>query len=737
DIQVGSTRLAPESHGEACGMSDARLALDGLDAFDSDASEDDEEEDDIDMEQFSDEYNGEEFTGFGDLDVNQKGSDSGTSDVNTIYSEVVHERQTDQEYQTDAANTDNQFSTDGSDSDPETLIRNSLVLENSTRASHILHKPVSDLATITTSSARRYVPPHLRKQESDPASERLVKIRKQVQGLLNRLSESNVESILSQAEDIYRNFPRAEVTSVFTTLLLQTLTNRANLLASFVSHNAAFVAALYRIIGTEAAAHFVQETIEQFDKGYEAALQREKMANPTVSETDAQDGDDVDADIVGKQCVNLIALVCELYNFQVISHVLVYDLLTVFAQEINEVNVELLLKMIKTCGYQLRHDDPVRLKETILAVNLAVTHVPRGHLNARTKFMLEVLNNLRTNRLREGSSGGDSVLRLKKFLGNLTAKRTTRSSEALGVSLEDIRCIETKGKWWLVGSTWSGHDEGILGTQSGESPVVQTASQDLLAMARRLNMNTDIRKSIFIVLMTSEDYVDCFERLTKLRLKEVQEREIARVLVQCCGSERIFNPYYSVIAERFCSYDHRFRVTFQYCLWDFLRLLGESSVGGLGRQTQGDSAEQDDTSFGNNLDASGQLPLHRVVNIAKFYAHLVSQQALGLGILKPVNFAKLKTQSQIFLQMLFIHIFLPRHAKQREDFDHLITTFSKVSAHSAVLAQGILFFLHAYVRSSALTKDCHEKQTVKWGCSIAKEVIESQASASAAQDYEM
>ena len=49
-------------------------------------------------------------------------------------------------------------------------------------------------------------------------------------------------------------------------------------------------------------------------------------------------------------------------------------------------------------------------------------------------------------------------------------------------------------------------------------------------------MNTDIRRSIFVVLMSSEDYVDACERLGQLNLTEVQQREIVRVLLHCCGN---------------------------------------------------------------------------------------------------------------------------------------------------------------------------------------------------------
>lgn len=72
-------------------------------------------------------------------------------------------------------------------------------------------------------------------------------------------------------------------------------------------------------------------------------------------------------------------------------------------------------------------------------------------------------------------------------------------------------------------------------------------------------MNTDIRRSIFVVLMSSEvrqcllgvnvlgltmfqDYVDACERLSQLRLTEIQQREIIRVILHCCGN--VCCPYH-------------------------------------------------------------------------------------------------------------------------------------------------------------------------------------------------
>lgn len=50
----------------------------------------------------------------------------------------------------------------------------------------------------------------------------------------------------------------------------------------------------------------------------------------------------------GKECLNLVVLLSELYNFQVISCVLVYDVIRSLLATLNEFDVELLLKIARS-----------------------------------------------------------------------------------------------------------------------------------------------------------------------------------------------------------------------------------------------------------------------------------------------------------------------------------------------------------------------------------------------------
>ena len=62
-----------------------------------------------------------------------------------------------------------------------------------------------------------------------------------------------------------------------------------------------------------------------------------------------------------------------------------------------------------------------------------------------------------------------------------------------------------------------------------------------MKLAAKQRMNTDVRRSIFCVIMSAEDFMDASERLLSLPLNRTQQREIARVLVDCCAQEKTFD----------------------------------------------------------------------------------------------------------------------------------------------------------------------------------------------------
>lgn len=327
-------------------------------------------------------------------------------------------------------------------------------------------------------------------------------------------------------------------------------------------------------------AHFVQTLVERFESNYQ-------KCEEAIKSGDIQEADD-ETTPGAREAKNLLTLALELYNFQVIACILVYDFVRLLIANLDEYSVELLLKIVKSkreiwmlaslkglnspyiflisrrwsitirrswiiksyYWWDSKRNCKAWCKEHIVSLVKMLTTVflfTHMYFRTRHKFMLETLANIKNNKIKTGPTAAgqadkELVLKLKKFLNSLGKKRTVRSSEALRVSLEDIHQIETKGKWWLVGASWKDNMVGTESKHASQAKIAedlrkdQSMQQALLKLARKQGMNTDIRRSIFVTIMSAEDYLDAFEKVMKLGLTEVQQREIARVLLQCTGN---------------------------------------------------------------------------------------------------------------------------------------------------------------------------------------------------------
>ncbi|PCH42403.1 hypothetical protein WOLCODRAFT_132368 [Wolfiporia cocos MD-104 SS10] len=689
----GSTRTTKYGKGEDDGLDDLLRDLDSVEASSSAAisakepSEISEDEEDI-----SDEFDEEDS-------VSEGGEDSADEES----------RESDEEWHGFADSADT-ASDDYPPPTPEEKVDTAVAPSTAP----------STASSAPSAPATRYVPPHLRNRgaEDKPGdSEAQMKLIRQLKGLLNRMSEQNIASIIDGVEEIHRNHRRHDVTSTLTTLIVDGISAHSILLDSYVELHATFVSALHKLIGVEFAAYFVQHVVASYERHFTDLQNAQPLATPVEGQADG--------DTLGKECSNLTVLLSELYNFQVISCVLVYDIIRgLLDGELTEFKVELLLKIARNSGTQLRQDDPTALKSIIQAVQSKLPSQGNA-LSSRTRFMVETLTNLKNNKVKRNAGatpGGDTVERLKKFLAGLSKKRHVLAHEPLRVTLEDLHSAESKGKWWLVGAAWGG--DPLVEHQESKREAAEKAEPDvlsenaLLKLARKQGMNTEIRRGIFVVLMSSEDYVDACERLSQLKLTDVQQREIIRVILHCCGNEKSYNPYYTLVGQHLCRTSHSHRITLQFCLWDFLRDLGETNVGGA--------------EVIKNLGEDGGFDMKhisstRMKNVAKAFGWWIAKDCCTLAILKPVDFTILKLQSQTFLKELFTQLFVSSQASTpllSADPKDLPSTRNKGALEEIFmkatrlqeLAIGLVYFLGEAFRGE-------ERAFLKWASLVARDTL--------------
>lgn len=547
--------------------------------------------------------------------------------------------------------------------------------------------------TSDTPQPTKYIPPALRAPPSSDA-EALARLKRQVQGLLNRLSDANMLTILRDIEQVYQNNARGYVTTTLVDLLVGQLTDETVLLDTFILLHSGFIAAIFKVIGTDFSAQLVERIVSEFDKYY-----------PTNKAG------------IGKQTTNLISVISEFYMFQVIGANLVFDYIKFFLEELSEINTELLLRIVKVSGPQLRQDDPTSLKDIVLLLQKSVAKVGESSLPVRTKFMIETINNLKNNRMKTGVAASAIVTehrtRMKKQLGSLNT-RNIKGTEPLRIGLQDIKNTEKKGKWWLVGASWRNETDESAPTQKEENREVKTTQGldleedddvDLLQLAREQRMNTDVRRAIFITIMSATDYKDAHMRLLKLNLKKSQEAEIPRIIVHCAGCEKTYNPYYTFLARKFCG-DHKPRKSFQFALWDVFKSLGEKGADDGG-------SDDDDEDDSGDVD----LSLRKLVNLGKLYGTLIANDCLSIACLKPLSFQYLKPKTKTFVEIMLFTVIMEsqKGAKGGRDQKKLLNIFVNADTAPEMIA-GLQYFLKKVVRKTKLTADKAEKETVQWAC---------------------
>ncbi|WFD33936.1 suppressor of glycerol defect [Malassezia cuniculi] len=571
----------------------------------------------------------------------------------------------------------------------------------------------------------KYVPPALRARTAEAALTEQ-KLRRHVNGLLNRLGDGNVDTIVTELGGLYRTYARGDVSAMVTRLILDTISARTNLTDAIVVLYATLVVAMHRIVGQEFGASFLQTTIERFVAAY----------GPLVAGTE----DEAKA----RECSNLILLLCHLFNLRLLAAGLMYDMVKLLVgsdfsaivpglapdHSVSETDIELLLRIVQTSGSQLRHDDAAALR-SIVELTQQRVNASTSAGSSRARFMLEAMADAKQRPKKAVVS--DTLQRMIKYISGLDKRHTLRAHGALQVGLKDLQDAEKRGRWWLVGAAWTGRDSSDTPAQEPEPQVEMSEDEiDIGALARTQGMNTDARRSAFSVLMSSQDYAEAAQSLMELRMNDVQRREIVRVVLHCLGNERTYNPYYALVGEKLAE-QPSMRVTMQYALWDFFREIGESRVGGE------KVVHDDDNDGGSSSDWLTGAPRQRLENMARAYGWWFARNALNMSALKTVDFTALHTSGIYFVQQLLMHSLLGTQtkvpivtARTRAALAANVTSANREAVHTLIvrgitgnpaLAQGLYVFIATNLRKSHLRElvgdDAVVFERLKWAVGVA------------------
>ena len=491
----------------------------------------------------------------------------------------------------------------------------------------------------------KYVPPHLRKSQltdadDDPQRrEKLQNLKRQIKGYINRLAESNLHRITIDIENLYSTNARHDVNETLTQIMTDSLVSNVLAADRLVLEQTLLIATLHANIGSEIGAFFLQVVVERFDKMFK------NIDSLTVED---------------KELDNVIFIICHLYTYRLFKHNLIYELLHKLCEKMTEKRIECTLLVLRSIGFILRKDDPLMLKEFIIKVQkLAHAAGDESAKNTRVMFMLDILMAVKNNNVSKIPQFDASLVEhFRKLLKQFV--RAGKYVTTLAVTMEDLLSADERGKWWLVGSAWAGNEKK---QSSDKNHNLQNSEQDeqrekIFELARKQRMNTDDKKNVFYILMTAEDYLDAFEKIIS-SVKD--ERTIIAVIVHCCLSEKNYNPYYGIIAQKFCDHNRKFLLAIQFTIWDKIKDIKSLSI-------------------------------KRTSNLARLLISLIENGNLPLSVLKVIEFTKPDKATFGFLRQVVVGLLLVEEEKFHQIFERIAPSL-KLKAFKDQLRLFIKVFL--------------------------------------------
>lgn len=558
--------------------------------------------------------------------------------------------------------------------------------------------------------AGKYIPPNRRSititTVVDEQSEAVKVLRRLMNGQMNRLSDQTKDTVIRNMKDIFDKNSTTISTILLKDCILAACGNETQIMMSLIPIYASIVAALHFSVGIDVGALVVENIVLALSNTITERRSSKGLSENTLKSTEGH------SLISSKLALNTLLLLVYLYNLRVLHHTLIMDILNDITGTstgssasdtqtglvvIGEMEAELVTAVVEHCGPQLRADDSIGLKAIVATVN-KVDVTESANMQPRLRFMLEAITDLKNNKSRRTqNSNADVVKGLRKWLGTLKMAIGCKSGDlCLRVSLRDLLNADERGRWWRAGASWKGRpeertrtedtllpvlgkgDNNEISKSDGMSGIISTASQSeeqqLLKLAAKLRMNTNVRRSVFLVVMSSRDVGDAFERLQRLGYRGKQDRDVVRVLMECCGHEATYNVFYAQLMSLLCQHQRQFKISVQFAYWDVFKTFLD--------------AEEDDGLL------AGKRRDKKIANLARLLVHLVCRFHLGLAVLKPIDVTDLSEKGVLFLASFFMALF--SFKMKDEEFTNVLDRVS-TTADFATIRDSILLFLKRYL----------------------------------------
>lgn len=326
-------------------------------------------------------------------------------------------------------------------------------------------------------------------------------------------------------------------------------------------------------------------------------------------------------------CISSTTFIAHLCNHQVAHEMLAAQILLLLLHKPTDDSVEIAVGLTREVGQHLEEMNP----PIALAVFDQFRNIlHEADIDKRVQYMIEVLFQVRKDRYKDN-------LAVKEELD--LVEEEDQITHRLGLD-DEIETQDTLNVF-KFDPEWEQHEDAykklkaeILGEDSDEDDEDgedessdEESDEEEQKMDIKDQSNTDLvnlRRTIYLTIMSSIDFEECCHKLMKINLPAGLEPELPSMIIECCSQERTYSKFYGLIGERFAKINR---------LWSDLF----------------------EAAFAKYYDTIHRYETNRLRNIARFFGHMISNDAIGWHVLSVIHLNEEETtsSSRIFIKILF------------------------------------------------------------------------------------
>ncbi|OIW33916.1 cell cycle control protein, partial [Coniochaeta ligniaria NRRL 30616] len=326
-------------------------------------------------------------------------------------------------------------------------------------------------------------------------------------------------------------------------------------------------------------------------------------------------------------CLATTTFIAHLVNQQVVHETLAAQILVLLLQKPTDDSVEIAVGLIKEVGQHLEEMNP-EIARIVFDQFRNILH--EADIDRRVQYMIEVLFQIRKDKFKDNPAVKeelDLVEEEDQITHQISLDGEIDGQDTLNIFKFDEKWEENEEAYKRLKAEILGEGSDDEDDDDDDASSSEEEDEEVKALEIKDQSNADLvnlRRTIYLTIMSSADPEESTHKLMKLRLPPGQETELVSMIVECCAESKTYLKFYGLIGERFA------RLNRMWC----------------------DLFEE---SFCKYYDTIHRYETNKLRNIARFWGHLLATDAIGWHVLSVIHLNEEETTSasRIFIKILF------------------------------------------------------------------------------------